>query len=105
MVWEGSPNLVWDDALEFKAYVRSNTSLDIYMLQGEVPEDVMLGGTSDICQFCEHGFYNWVMFRDKPIQYADKHTVLGKYLGTIDVGTEMKAKFMNRDGKVVHRST
>ena len=42
-----------DDALEFEAYVRSNTALGIYMLQGEVLETVMLGGTSDISQFCE----------------------------------------------------
>ena len=37
-----------DDALEFEAYVRSHTALGIYILQREVPEAVMLGGTSDI---------------------------------------------------------
>ena len=53
MVWASAPNRVWDDVLEFEAYVRSNTALYIYMLQGEVPETVILGGTSDISQFCE----------------------------------------------------
>ena len=48
------------------------------------------GGTSDIREFCEHGFYDWVMFRYEPIQYPDKNPVLGRYLETeIDVGPEM----------------
>ena len=46
----------------------SHTVLDTYMLNREVPETVMLDGTSDIIQLCEHRFYNWVMFRDKSIQ-------------------------------------
>ena len=32
MVWAGSPKRIWDDAMEFESYVRSNASLDIYML-------------------------------------------------------------------------
>ena len=71
MVWEGAPKRVWDDALQFESYVRSNIALDIYMMQGGVPETVMWGGTSDIIQFYMHGFYDWVMFRDDPIQYPD----------------------------------
>ena len=58
MVQAGAPKRIWDDALEFEAYVISNTALDIYMLQGEFPKTVMLVGTSDISQFCEHGFYD-----------------------------------------------
>ena len=57
------------------------------MLQGEAPETVMLGVTSDISHLCENGFYYWVMFRDDPIQYSDKNPVLGRCLGpAIDVG-------------------
>ena len=67
MVWAGAPKQIWDDALDFEAYVRSNTDLYIYMLQGEAPETVILGRTSDISQLCEHSFYDWVIFRDKPI--------------------------------------
>ena len=68
MVQAGAPKRIWDNALKFEAYVRSHTSLDVYIIQVEVPDTVMLGGTSDISQFCEHGFYDWVMFRDNPIQ-------------------------------------
>ena len=49
------------------------------MLQWEFPETVMLGGTSDIIQFYENGFYDWVMFRDEPIQYLENNPMLGRY--------------------------
>ena len=52
--------------------MRLHIALDIYVMQGEVLETVMLGGTSDISQFYYHGFYDWVMFRDDPIQYPDE---------------------------------
>ena len=68
MVWSGATKRVWDRVLELKAYEITNTVLDIYILQGEVPDTVMLGWTSDTSQFFEHRFYDWVMFRDKPIQ-------------------------------------
>ena len=35
MVRASAPKQIWDDALDFEAYVISSTSLDIYMLQGE----------------------------------------------------------------------
>ena len=63
-------------------------------------------GTSDIRQFCEHGFYDWVMFRDDQIKYPDENTVLGRYLGpAIDVGPEMRSILIKFIGKFVHRST
>ena len=81
MVRAGAPRNIWDGALEYEAYVRSNTAHDIYIFQGEVPEIVMSGETSDIRQFSELAFYQWVMFRDNPIQFLDENPVLGQYLG------------------------
>ena len=67
--------------------MRSNTALDIYMLQREFSETILFDITSEIGQFPEHEFYDWVMFRDKPIQYPEENTVFGRYLGpAIDVG-------------------
>ena len=68
MVQSGSPKRIWDYALEFEAYVMYLAALCFYMIQVEVPETVMLGGTSYISQFCEHGFYDWFMFMDEQIQ-------------------------------------
>ena len=57
MVQSGAPKRIQEYALDFKSYMRSHTAMDIYMLQGEVPGTVMLGGTSGISQFCQHGLY------------------------------------------------
>jgi hypothetical protein len=48
----GTPKPFWADAIELKAYVRSNTAHDIFILQGEVTDTVMSGKMSDISQFC-----------------------------------------------------
>ena len=45
--------------------------MDIYILSGEFPEALMLGGTSVIGQLYQHVLYYWNMFRDNPIQYYD----------------------------------
>ena len=37
MVWADAPKWIRNKYLYFETYVRSNISLDIYMLQGEVP--------------------------------------------------------------------
>ena len=64
----------------------------------------MLGRTSDIIQLCEHGFYDWVMFRDEPIQYPDENPVLDRYLlPAIYIGLEMTAKTIKANGEVVYR--
>ena len=106
MVRSGASKWICDDALEFEAYVRFHTSLDVHILHGGVSETVMLGGTSDISQFFGHRFYNWVMFRDEPIQYSDENLVFGRYLGpTIYTGLEITAKIMNANIEVVHLLT
>ena len=53
MAHAGASKAMWADAIEYEAYIQSNTAWDIYMLQGETPETVMSGETSDISQFCE----------------------------------------------------
>jgi hypothetical protein len=106
MVRAGAPKPFWADAIELEAYVRSNTAHDIFILQGEVPETVMLGKMSDISQFCEFAFYDWIMFRDQPVAFPDDNPVLGRYLGpAIDVGPALTAKILKANGEVVYRST
>ena len=78
----------------------------IFILQGEVPETFMSGETSDISQFIDLAFNQWVIFRDKPIQFPYENPVLGRYLGpALDLGPAMTAKIMKENGEVVHRST
>ncbi len=66
----------------------------------------MSGETTDISQFCELAWYNWVMYCPGTIDYPNEPLRLGKYLGTaIDVGPAMTAKILQHNGKVVYRST
>eukprot|EP00804_Cyclotella_cryptica_P003089 CCRYP_006074-RA/>CCRYP_006074-RA protein AED:0.29 eAED:0.04 QI:0/0/0/0.75/0.33/0.5/4/0/1079 len=106
MIKSGSPKKLWDDCLVLESYIRSNTAHDIYMLHGEVPETIMSGETSDISQFCEFEWYEWVKFRDSAVQFPEDSLVLGRYLGpSIDVGPALTAKILKQNGEVVHRST
>ena len=63
----------------------------------------MLGKTLYIIHFCEFRFYDWVIFRDEPIQYPDENHILERNLWTkIGVGPEITAKFMKDDGDLFH---
>ena len=103
MVRAGAPKPFWADAIEWEAYIQSNTAWDIYELQGETPETVLSGETANISQFCELSFYEWIMFRDEPVHYPNNNPVLGQFLGiAVDVGPAMTAKILKNNGKVVH---
>ena len=55
-----SPKVLWDDCLELEAYIRSNTALDIFDLDGMTSETNMSGETSEITTFYKFGWYQWV---------------------------------------------
>ena len=97
MVRAGAPKPFWADAIEWEAYIQSNTTWDIYQLQGETPETVLSGETADISQFCDLSFYEWVMFQDEPVAFPDENPVLGQFLGVaINVGPAMTAKILTQ---------
>jgi hypothetical protein len=58
----GFPKRLWDDCLVRESYVRSNTALDIFGLEGQVPESRVKGETADISTIAEYGWYEWVEF-------------------------------------------
>ena len=90
---------MWDDCLELKAYTRSNTAHELYKFEGEIPETVMSGETSDISQFCKLEWFKWVMFHDETTPFPDDVLKLGCYLGpSIDVGPAMTAKILTENG-------
>ena len=106
MIKTGSPKTLWDHCLELEALVRSNTSNDIYMTNGQVPETIMKGTTADISHIAEFGWYDWVMFRDNIPSYPDDKLILGRYLGpTLDTGSALTAKILKDNGQFVCRST
>jgi transposase len=106
MVRTKSPKRLWDHCLEREAYVRSLTAHDIYKLDGQVPETIVMGDTADISALALFSWYEWVMFRDTVATYPDDKMVLGRDLGpAIDIGPAMTRKILKANGQVVYRST
>jgi hypothetical protein len=62
MLRSGCPKRLWDDCIIREANVRSHTSLDIYGLEGQVPESKIKGETVDISTIAEYAWYEWVKF-------------------------------------------
>jgi transposase len=95
MVRTRSPKRLWDHCLEREAYVRSLTAHDIYKLDGQVPETLVMGNTADISALSLFGWFKWVMFRDTVATYPDDKMVLGRDLGpAIDIGPAMTRKIL-----------
>ena len=100
----GGLKWLWDDCLELEAYIRSNTAHKIYKLDREVPKSVTSGESSDISQFCELEWFEWVMFGDETAPFPDDVLKLGHYLGPgIDVDPVMTTKILMKNGQVLHR--
>lgn len=55
-----SPSYLWDNFLELQEAIRSNTVHSVYSLQGQVPNTIMTGDTTDISSLAEFGWYDWV---------------------------------------------
>ena len=82
-----APKHLWDNCLELEAYIRPNTAHEIYKLDRKVTQTVMSGETSDISQFCELEWFEWVMFQNETAPFPEYVLKLGHYLGpSIDVG-------------------
>ncbi len=97
------PRRLWDDCLEYEAYVRSHVAHDIVKLDGEVPKTIMSGKTAKISQFCELSWYKWVKYCSTTISFPEDPLVLGKYLGpSIDIDPTVTVKILAPTGKVVH---
>jgi hypothetical protein len=90
MMRSGCPKRVWGDCLVREAYVRSNTALDIFGLECQVPESRVKGETVDISTIAEYGWYTWVKFRDTTASFPVPKIHLGRDLGAaIDIGPAM----------------
>ena len=65
LIKSGAQKRLWDDCLELESYIMSNTAHGIYKLDGEVPETIMSGKTSNKSQFCEFEWFEWCCFETK----------------------------------------
>jgi hypothetical protein len=99
MLRSGCPKRFWDDCIIREAYVRSHTSLDIYGLEGQVPESNIKGETVDISTIAEYAWYEWFKFRDTSAKFPLSKIQLGRDVGAaIDIGPAMKCKILKQMG-------
>jgi hypothetical protein len=86
--------------------VRSNTALDIFGLEGQVPESRVKGETTDISTIAEYGWYEWVKYCDTAASLPVSKIQLGRYVGAaIYIGTAMSRKILKANGQVLYRTS
>jgi hypothetical protein len=80
--------------------------LDIYGLQGEVPETVVTGQTANISPIAEFSWYQWVLYYNEKAQYPDDKQKLARWLRpSFDVGSALCAKLLKENGQYAFRTT
>jgi Reverse transcriptase (RNA-dependent DNA polymerase) len=107
LVKSKSPRRLWDHCIELASLVRSHMALDMYKLQGQVPETVMMGQTADISFLCQFKWYEWIYYNDTAVQFPDQKVILGRYLGPTEpeVGSVLTAKILTKSGEIIRRNT
>jgi hypothetical protein len=106
MLHSGCPKRLWDECILREAYVRSHTSLDIFFMEGQVPESKVKGETVDISTIAEYYCYEWVKFRETATKFHVSKIQLGRDLGdVIDIGPTMARKSMKKNGSVMYRTS
>jgi hypothetical protein len=98
------PKHCWDDCLVREAYVRSHNALDIFSLEGQVPEIIVKGELMDISPMDEYAWYEWVKFCNNSVNFPDSKIQLGRYMGAvIDIGPGISRNVLNEKGKAMYR--
>jgi hypothetical protein len=106
MLRSGCPKRFMDDCIIREAYVRSHTSLDIFGLEGQVPEIKIKGERVDISTIAEYAWYEWAKLRDTAAKFPVSKIQLGSDLGaTIDIGPDMTRKILKQNGSVMYISS
>jgi hypothetical protein len=86
--------------------VRSHASLDMYGLEGQVPESKIKGETVYISTIAEYAWYEWVKFRDTAAKFPVSKIQLVRDLGSdIDIGPAMTRIILKQNGTVMYRSS
>jgi hypothetical protein len=95
-----------DDCIIRYAYVQSHTSLNIFGLEGQVPETKVKGETVNISTIAEYARYEWVKFRETSANFPISKIQLGNDLcATIDIGPTISRKIMKSSGQVMCRTS
>ena len=62
MMKTGTPKRLWDEFIEFMAFICSNIDNGHKDPKGQTPNTFVSGETADISEFAEFVWYDWIMF-------------------------------------------
>jgi hypothetical protein len=79
-----SPRRLWDHAVQLALIFCSHLALDIYKLDGQVPETKMLGQTADISFICGFAWYDRIYFNESIAGFPEPNMQHGRYLCPTD---------------------
>jgi hypothetical protein len=97
---------IWDHCIELEAMIWLHTVLDLFELQGQVPETIVSGQTANISPFIEYAWFDWIIYYDQVASFPDLKEQLGWWLGpAIDLGPAINAKILKANGQVEYSST
>jgi hypothetical protein len=102
----GCPKRIWDDYIIREANASSHISLDIFGLEGQVPQCKGKGETVEISTIAEYAWYEWVKFSDTEAKIPVSKIQLGRDLSAaIDIGPAMARKIMKKNGSMMYRTS
>ena len=100
------PMRLWCYAVEYYSDIHSLTVPGMYRNKGRTGYEIVYGTTPDISEYVEFQFYDYCWYWDTPQSYPHVKKQMGRWLGVSHrVGQAMVFWVMNKNGKVVSRST
>lgn len=97
-----TPEVLWDLCLVHCTLTQSHKALKTRDLDGEVPEMVLTGDTTDISHICEFGWCQWVWFMSPPREGSMETKRLGRHCGpSFDVGEALCAWCLMDEARLV----
>jgi len=105
MAATNTPGVLWDLCLQYHSRVRCLTALNIRELDGEVPDTLMFGDTSDISALAEFAWYDYVWYLSPEDENLERKRI-GRYCGpSFDIGDYLCARILTAKAKFVSRTS
>jgi hypothetical protein len=105
MISLNAPAVLWDYCFELAALICSHTCLALDQLNGNNPETMLLGDTSNNSFLAEFAWYNYVWYH-VPAGPEMQNRLLGRWLGpSTDCGEAMSSYVLTQTGQVVSRTS
>ena len=103
MFWKYCTRALWRYGIPYIAKIMEITASFAVDLQGRTPLEALTGETSDISQYLDFGFYNWIWSKEDA---GLVETKLGGFLGVFNhIGSIMSYWVLTASGIPMSRTT